>query len=194
MVIGLTGGMGCGKSTAAEIFASHGFIRLDADAIVRERLLPDPQVISAVRDKFGPEVLNAAGQIDRSKLAARVFTNDEALRWLENLLHPRLLEYWQQTFMARPDRNWVVEVPLLFEKGLQKWFDLTVCVASHSVCQFARLAQRGLTPTLARQRIAKQLPLARKIESADAVLLNDGSLAFLRDQVGLLVSSLPSGR
>ena len=84
----------------------------------------------------------------------------------------------------------MVEVPLLFEKSLQNWFDFTVCVASHPAVQLARLEQRGLPPPLARQRISMQLPLAQKIEVVDFVLLNDGSPDFLREQVVRLVNSL----
>jgi dephospho-CoA kinase len=85
---------------------------------------------------------------------------------------------------------WVVEVPLLFEKSLQNWFDFTVCIASDPTVQLARLEQRGIPPLLARQRISKQLPLTQKIKLVDFVLLNDGSPDFLRDQVTALVSSL----
>ena len=81
----------------------------------------------------------------------------------------------------------MVEVPLLFEKNLQNWFDFTIGVASHSAVQLARLEQRGLPPPLARQRISQQLPLAQKIELVDFVLLNDGSLEFLGEQVARLV-------
>jgi dephospho-CoA kinase len=84
----------------------------------------------------------------------------------------------------------VVEVPLLFEKSLQNWFDFTICVASDPCVQFARLEQRGLPPSLARQRISKQLPLTQKIQLVDFVLLNDGSSDFLRAQVEALVNSL----
>jgi dephospho-CoA kinase len=193
MIIGLTGGLGCGKSTTAKIIAAHGFKSMDSDVVVRDLLLPNPEVISAIQRRFGPDVLDSAGQVDRARLAAKVFSDDAALLWLEHLLHPKLFDHWRATFDRERNQRWVVEVPLLFEKSLQNWFDFTVCVASHSASQFARLVQRGLAPTLVRQRIARQLPIARKIELSDAVLLNDGSLCFLREQVALLVRSVPSG-
>ena len=87
-------------------------------------------------------------------------------------------------------RSWVVEVPLLFEQALENWFDFTVCVATTSLNQFARLAERGLNKALAEQRISKQLPLAHKLELADFVLSNDGSPDFLRDQIIRLVAQL----
>ncbi|HUJ42620.1 MAG TPA: dephospho-CoA kinase [Opitutaceae bacterium] len=192
MIVGLTGGMGCGKTTAAGMLASHGFVPLDSDAIIRTVLLPDAEVIAAIRRHFGEGVLTGEGQVDRRQLARRVFADGSELGWLEDLLHPRLFAYWRASFARARERPWVVEVPLLFEKSLQNWFDFTVCVASHPAIQIARLEQRGLPPPLARQRISLQLPLAQKIELVDFVLLNDGSSDFLREQVANLVKLLPT--
>jgi dephospho-CoA kinase len=190
MILGLTGGMGCGKTTAAGMFAAHGFIPLDSDAIIRTMLLTDKEVVTAIRNRFGAGVLAESGEVSRGRLARTVFADEAALRWLEDLLHPRLYAYWRTAFAAKVGESWVVEVPLLFEKSLQNWFDFTVCVASHPAVQLARLEQRGLPPPLARQRISMQLPLAQKIELVDFVLLNDGSPDFLREQVARLVNSL----
>ncbi|MFA5056718.1 MAG: dephospho-CoA kinase [Opitutaceae bacterium] len=190
MILGLTGGIGCGKTTTAEMLAAHGLVPLDSDAIIRGILQNDREVIAAIQTHFGPGVFAGPGGVSRHELAKRVFSDEAALRWLEDLLHPRLYAYWRELFSARPADSWVVEVPLLFEKSLQNWFDFTVCVASHPTVQLARLEQRGLPPPLARERISKQLPLAQKIELADFVLLNDGSSDFLRDQVATLVGSL----
>lgn len=190
MILGLTGGIGCGKTTTAEMLAAHGLVPLDSDAIIREILQNDREVIVAIQTHFGPGVFTKPGEVSRHELARRVFSDAVALRWLESLLHPRLYAYWRTAFSAQPASSWVVEVPLLFEKSLQNWFDFTVCVASHPTVQLARLEQRGLSPPLARERISKQLPLVQKIELADFVLLNDGSSDFLRDQVATLVSSL----
>jgi dephospho-CoA kinase len=190
MILGLTGGLGCGKTTAAQMIERHGCNRIDSDALVRTRILTEAGVGAAVGARFGPRVLAADGQIVRSRLAEIVFSDHEALAWLEELTHPRLFELWRAMLDAAPGANWVIEVPLLFEKQLENWFDFTLCVTSHSHAQLARLEQRGLTRALAGQRISKQLPLARKIELADFVLLNDGSPEFLRQQVDRLVSAL----
>ncbi len=192
MILGLTGGMGCGKTTAAGMLATHGFVSLDSDAIIRTVLLAEQEVIAAIRERFGGDVLAETGGVDRGRLARRVFAEEAALRWLEELLHPRLFAYWRASFATERKKPWVVEVPLLFEKSLQNWFDFTVCVASHPAVQLARLEQRGLPPPLARQRISMQLPLAQKIELVDFVLLNDGSPDFLREQVAKLANSLPT--
>jgi dephospho-CoA kinase len=190
MILGLTGGMGCGKTTAAQMIERHGFRRIDSDAFVRTKVLTDTGVATAVGARFGSQVLAADGQIVRSRLAEVVFADEAALHWLEELTHPRLFDHWRILLGAAPGESWVVEVPLLFEKQLENWFDFTLCVTSHSQTQLARLEQRGLTRALAEQRISKQLPLARKIELADFVLLNDGSPDFLQQQIIRLVSVL----
>jgi len=190
LIVGLTGGMGCGKSTAAAFFAERGFQRLDSDAYVRDVLLTDAPVIQAIRERLGPEMLDADGRVRRDKVGQVVFNDPATLAWLEELLHPRLYAHWRQLFASSHGQKYIVEVPLLFEKGLENWFDFTVCVTTDSALQLRRLEQRGISPTLARQRLAKQLPLARKCELADLVLLNDGTPDFLREQVNALADRL----
>lgn len=190
MVIGLTGGIGCGKSTVAGMLEEMGWGRVESDEIVRTLLRADGAVIDAVRAAFGGGVLGADGTVDRRALAAVVFPDPAALQRLEGILHPRVRAAWKALVSRpQPDR-WVVEIPLLYEKGLEKEFDFTVCVASDPRVQAQRLASRGLPPQEASQRIARQLPLAQKIERADFVLTNNGSLAFLRDQVVRLTHQL----
>lgn len=190
LVVGLTGGMGCGKSTAAALLAERGFRRLDADRTIHDELLTDDAVIAEITQRFGPAMLDGEGRIARPRLAGVVFADDRALAWLEELLHPRLWANWRRVFAAARGERFVAEVPLLFEKGLENWFDFTVCVSTESAQQLRRLEQRGIPPELARQRLAKQLPLARKCELADFVLLNDGTLDFLRAQVNELARRL----
>ena len=190
MILGITGGMGCGKSAAASMFERSGFQRVDSDALVRDRVLTDPQVLEALRGRFGDSLLAPDGSVDRARLAARVFANDDDRRWLEELTHPRLYAFWREFLASAPRGKWVFEVPLLFEKSLENWFDFTLCVGCAPDQQLARLEQRGLPHALAEQRISKQLPLARKIELADFVLWNDGSVQFLQDQVTELIRVL----
>jgi dephospho-CoA kinase len=220
MTVGITGGLGCGKSTVARAFERRGFRRLDSDHIVREQVLTDPEVVAALRARYGDAVLakedtetqrhgdTATGSgtpsraprlplsasphlhISRPALAARVFADDAERLWLEELTHPRVFAVWHGAFEREPNARWAVEVPLLFEKGLENWFDFTVCVACAPAQQLARLEQRGLPRALAGQRISKQLPLARKIERSDFVLWNEGSPAFLEAQVDRLADAL----
>lgn len=190
MTVGLTGGMGCGKSTVARGLERRGYCRLDSDELVREKVLRDPEIVRAVTERFGAGVMTELGDIDRKKLAARVFALDAELGWLEELTHPSVFALWRTAFVAQPETRWIVEVPLLFEKRLENWFDFTVCVACSPAQQLARLEQRGVPRGLAGQRISKQLPLARKIELSDIVLWNDGSPEFLEAEIDRLANAL----
>jgi dephospho-CoA kinase len=190
MILGLTGGFGCGKSTAAKLFADRGFRHIDSDNVVRERVLTSAPVTAALRSRFGDGVFTAEGLVNRPALAAIVFARDSERLWLEELTHPVFFDLAREMMRAEPSVDWVVEVPLLFEKSLENWFDFTVCVACDPSSQLARLEQRGLDLALAGQRISKQLPLARKIELSDFVLWNDGSTAFLKEQVDRIANSL----
>jgi dephospho-CoA kinase len=201
LMVGLTGGMGCGKSTAAARFVEKGFRPLDADQMVRDELLPSPEVAEAIRAKLGDAMLAADGSVRRDRVAEKVFNDPALLAWLEDLLHPRLLTRWREIIAGSRGTAFIVEVPLLFEKGLENWFDFTVCVTTDSESQLRRLEQRGIPRDQARKRIAQQLPLARKCELADHVLLNDGTPEFLREQVDALADRLlkskpdrPAGR
>ena len=190
MNLGITGGLGCGKTTAAKLFEKKGFRRLDADVLVREQVLAAPDVRQPLRTHFGPSVFTAEGVVNRKVLAAKVFADEGELRWLESLVHPRVFKLWRAELEGDPSSNWAVEIPLLFERNLENWFDFIVCVACDSDQQLVRLEQRGLNRALAGQRISKQLPLARKIDLADFVLWNSGSAEFLEAQIDRLVSVL----
>jgi len=190
MILGITGGLGCGKSTAARLFERRGFRRLDSDALVREKVLPSAGVQVQLRERYGPAVVREGGAVDRPALAARVFADETELRWLEQLIHPMVYAEWRAALAAEPGLPWAIEVPLLFEQALENWFDFTVCVACAESEQLVRLEQRGLNRALAGQRISKQWPLARKIELADFVLWNEGSVDFLQEQVDRLWDAL----
>jgi dephospho-CoA kinase len=198
MIAGITGGVGCGKSTVARALEARGFRRLDSDRLVRDVALAAPEVIAALRGRYGESVIEKvpapdAEVVNRPELARRVFADDAERLWLEDLTHPIVFRAWRQAFAEEPNANWAVEVPLLHEKGLENWFDFTVCVACAPAQQLARLEQRGLPRALAGQRISKQLPLARKIELSDFVLWNEGLPAFLEAQVDRLANVLVAG-
>lgn len=195
MIVGITGGVGTGKSTVARAFEQRGYRRLDSDRIVHEIVLTDPAVLDALASRFGDRVVEARGDrgervVNRAALAERVFGDDAERVWLEELTHPRVFAAWRAALASDPGARWVLEVPLLHEKGLENWFDFTVCVACAPAQQLARLEQRGLPRALAGQRISKQLPLARKIELSDFVLWNEGSPEFLEAQIDRLARAL----
>lgn len=196
--IGLTGGMGCGKSAAAGFFVELGFAVLESDKIVRELWESDAEMKKAAVARWGGGVLkkcrmqnaeckvheepNGESGVDRRKIAEIVFADPVELRWLEELLHPRVEARWREALAAAPERDWVVEIPLLFEKSLASEFDFTLCVWASPPQQAVRLAPRGLSPAEITARQARQLPLLEKVARADWVVLNDGNLEFLRRQ------------
>ena len=194
MVLGLTGGMGCGKSTAARQFEAQGFARLDSDEAIRSQLYASQEVIDAMAQHFGGGVLDADGAVNRAWLAGVVFESGSERRWLEGFLHPRLFAYWRTCLAEKSRRSWVFEVPLLFEKQLENWFDFTVCVTTTAGNQLVRLEKRGITRAQAELRISKQLPLARKVELADFVIGNDGTPDFLRLQVDAFIRTVAARR
>jgi len=190
MILGITGGFGTGKSTVAQLFEQRGYRRLDSDKLIREKVLTAPAVVAELKDRYGPAVVGPAGEVDRRNLADKVFTDNAELAWLESLTHPELFSLWREALASDPGVPWAVEVPLLFEKSLEKWFDFIVCVACAPEQQLVRLEQCGINRTFAGQRISKQLPLAKKIELSDFVLWNEGSPDFLKAQVDRLADSL----
>ena len=190
--IGLTGGIAAGKSEALKAFARLGAATLSSDAVVHEMLESD-ELRRVLVERWGPEVA-PDGKIERGKIGEIVFADPEQLSWLEEQIHPLVRERTAAWLMSLPADTEVavVEVPLLFEKALENWFDFTICVACAPALQLARLEQRGLPRTLASQRISKQLPLARKIELSDFVLWNEGTAEFLEAQVDRLIPALAS--
>ena len=190
MKIGLTGGIACGKSVVLEMFKEAGWHTLSADALVHELLDHDPEVIEAVISKFGIEVKASDASLNKKAIAKVVFADSQQREWLEGLLHPLVRKRWTSALDEEPDKNWVVEIPLLFEKKLEKDFDLVVCLSSSRENQLERLQSRGMNEADAEARIASQAPQAEKIEKSDFVLTNTGSLNFLRKQFQILIESL----
>jgi dephospho-CoA kinase len=202
MLIGLTGGIGCGKSAAAAAFVALGFRGQDTDRIVKEEVLPDPEVVKLALKRWGKCVLRASAleggaeglelipELDRVRVAEIVFSDAGERRWWESVVHPRVGALWRGRVAAEPQAEWVIEVPLLFEAGLEKGFDFVVCVGANPDVQLARVIARGTTKAQAGLRIASQFPLAHKLYSAHAVLWNDGSRDFLRAQVATLAAAL----
>ncbi len=172
------------------MFERLGFRSLDSDALVREHVYARPEVRAALRARFGPEAILPDGTINRVHVGAIVFADAAHRLWLEELAHPPLFEIWRERLATDPGGQWLIEVPLLFEKHLENWFDFTICVACSPAQQLARLEQRGMERALAERRISTQLTLGRKIELSHYVLLNDGSLGFLEQQVAHLVREL----
>ncbi|MDP4693035.1 MAG: dephospho-CoA kinase [Opitutales bacterium] len=192
MKIGLTGGIGCGKSTVVRLFAEAGWRTIESDTVVREFLAGSGEVRSALRERWADVVFSDSGEVDRKAIAKIVFNDESELQWLENLLHPLVRAAWQEALFAEPESNWLVEIPLLFEKRLETEFDLTVCVTSPPDVVEARMVRRGYTGTEVEQRRSRQMPLLDKALRADHIISNAGSLEFLKRQTRRLISEIRS--
>jgi len=190
MVLGLTGVMGSGKSTVRKFLEASGFRGIDCDVVVKHLLAEDVAVRAALCECWGDAVLGVDGNIDRASVAAIVFENKEALVWLESLLHPRVRAYWQARVEEDSSARWVIEVPLLFENSLEKFFNFTVCVSCSPTTQLERLSRKGISAEEARARMANQLPIEEKVKQADYVLFNDGEESFLAEQVERLIDAI----
>jgi dephospho-CoA kinase len=179
-VIGLTGGVGCGKSTVAQILIRLGVPVLDTDAVAHELLKPGSPVLERVISEFG-EMYRDGDGLDRRKLGQRVFADRDALRRLNALMHPevfRQMHLWLEQTLTGHEQA-VVMIPLLFETGAERWCDTVVTVAADEKLVLERLVGRGWTEAEARARMAAQLPLAEKVSRADVVIWNNEGLDAL---------------
>lgn len=194
--VGLTGGIGSGKSEVARLLAEHGAVVVDADALAREALAPGSPGSAAVVEEFGPEVLAADGSIDRARLGRLVFADDDRRTALEAIVHPYVGRRSAELMAAAPaDAVVVYDVPLLVEKGLQDGFEVVVVVDAADETRLRRLVDvRGMPEQDARERMAAQASREARLAVADHVLSNDGDLAQLAEQVSRLWAELSGGR
>jgi dephospho-CoA kinase len=190
--IGLTGGMGAGKSTALKVLGDLGAQVLSADAVVHE-LYGDRLVRDAVVERWGPDVA-PGGVVDRAAVAARAFSGgDEERHWLEGLLWPlvgaRIAGWLEHVRALRPaPRAAVVEVPLLFEAGMERGFDATIAVIAQEEVRRERAAGRG--HALADERAARQLSQEQKAARATFVVRNNGTEGDLRRELAGVLGKL----
>lgn len=189
-VAALTGGIGSGKSTALAELRRLGAATVSLDEIARRQARPGGPGHRAITRAFGRGVLGPGGEIDRRALGERVFRDPAARRRLERAVHPAILREMRRAVRAARGVV-VVDVPLLFEKGLQDGFDATLLVACPRAEQARRVARRdGLSAAEARRRVAAQWPMARKRALADYTLDNGGARAALRARVRALHAGL----
>lgn len=191
MRVGLTGGIGSGKSSVAELLAGHGAVIVDADAIAREVVAPGTPGLAAVAREFGSDILTPEGALDRPRLGRLVFADDERRQALEAIVHP-LIEARRHELLASvpPGAVVVVDSPLLVEMGTADEFDTVVVVDAPDDVRLERLEQRGLAPTDARARMAAQASREERLAAADHVINNSGSRADLQRQVSALWATL----
>jgi dephospho-CoA kinase len=189
--IGLTGGIGSGKSTAAARFAELGATVIDSDQLAREVLAPGTPGLAAVLERFGTDLLTGDGSLDRARLAAVVFADAVALADLNAIVHPRVAQRTAElTAAAGPDAVVVHDVPLLVENRLAENYDAVVVVEAPLPERLSRLRARGLDAEAARSRVAAQASDEQRRAVATAVLDNSGSVAELHAQVDELWARL----
>ena len=188
-VIGLTGGIACGKSSVLEIFAKNGWEAISTDQLAGEILASDKQVADLLLGRWGKAVFDERGIVDKKQIAEIVFSKPHERSWLEEVLHPLIRTAWMAEIETVENPLLVVEIPLLFENDLQSHFVQTISTFAPRKVQLERLCERGLSTNQANARIDAQLPGERKAELADVVFLTSGSLDFLERQVLSFLSS-----
>jgi dephospho-CoA kinase len=185
--VGLTGGLGAGKSEALRLLGELGAATLSTDAVVHDLLATD-ELRDEVVARLGPELLRD-GALDRSAIAERVFGDDEVRAWLEGALWPRVgrrVAEWRE--QLPPDQVAVVEVPLLFEAGMEGVFDHTIAVVADEGVRERRAAARGHASVA--ERAGRQMTQAEKAQKADFTVRNDGSLEELRESLSRVLAKL----
>ena len=185
-LLGLTGGVGMGKSTAAGLLLQHGARVVDTDEIARELVQPGQPALAEIRREFGGEVFLPDGSLNRAALAEKVFVDETARKKLEAILHPRIRERWSAQVATWRKENVplaVVVIPLLFETQAEGAFDKIICIACSPQSQRERLQARGWADDQIRRRIASQLPVEHKMTRSHFVVWTEGVIEVHRLQI-----------
>lgn len=190
-IIGLTGGIACGKSTVSTELRAHGAAIIDADALAHELSQPHQPIYNAYVERFGREIVMADGMLDRVAIARRVFADPAVRAEVDAIAHPLIRMAAEERLRAARDENKraaVLDVPLLFEAGWDALADETWVVALPREEQLARLLARdtSMDEGEARARIAAQMPLAEKCARADVIIDNSGTKEEIREYIGKL--------
>lgn len=189
-VIGLTGGIGCGKSLAAQYFSELGALVIDADQLARAAIERGSQGFDEAVSIFGDSILNN-GDIDRRALGEIVFKDPDAKRKLEGIIHPYVRQQFEEAVSSlKADETLIYEIPLLVETGAQDRFDIVITVESEIENRISRLRQRGMHISEIEARIAVQAGREQRVEIADFLIENDGTEDELLRQVENIWDSL----
>lgn len=193
LLVALTGGLGSGKSTVGAMLAERGAVVIEADDLARRAVEPGTPGLRKLVDEFGPGVLDAAGHLDRARMAGIAFADPQARRRLEAVTHPEVARLFQEALapLRETDRVVVYAIPLLVERGLQDSFDVVVTVSAPVDDRVRRVSER-MPGDDARARIAAQASDEEREAVAEVVLRNDGTPEDLRGAVDALWSDLRS--
>lgn len=182
--VGLTGGIACGKSTVANLFAALGVPIVDTDLLAREVVAPGSPLLAEIARHFGEQVLQKDGSLDRAQLRTRVFANPGERQWLEQLTHPAIRDLTDRRCASATGPYVIVAIPLLVETQGAARFDRVLAVDCDPQVQLARLQARdGSTRAEAERMLAAQVTREQRLAVANDVILNDGDIAKLRVQV-----------
>jgi len=186
-VVGLTGGIGSGKSAASDAFAQHGITVVDADLAARVVVAPGAPALAAIAAHFGPQLLRADGSLDRAALRQIVFAAPEERHWLERLTHPLIRAEIQRQLAASQSAYTLLVSPLLFESDQHLLADRTLVIDVPEAVQVERASQRdGVDSQQITAIIQAQLPRVKRLQNADDIIENSGDLALLRQHVATL--------
>jgi dephospho-CoA kinase len=185
LLLAITGGVACGKSTAGPVFERTGFRVQDADRIAHHLLRPGKEVFQQVVQTFGKQILNAEGQVARKVLAEKVFSDPEALKKLNALVHPAVMERVEELKADARAGGFplAVQVPLLFEANMADGWDAVLCITAPEPVVLERLKARGLSRAEAGRRIQAQMPLTEKAKRSDYVIENDSTREVFEEKV-----------
>ena len=193
-VVGLTGGVGMGKSTAAQLLRSRGAAVVDTDDLARQVVEPGQPALAEVREAFGAEIVGPDGRLRRDELAWRVFADPAARQRLEALLHPPIRALWRaqvETWRAEGRPLAVIVIPLLFETKAEAELDATICVACSAATQHQRLLARGWSPEHIEQRLQAQWPVETKMARANYVVWTEAGLEVHTMQIERILACCP---
>lgn len=193
IIVGITGGIACGKTTVSKRLADKGAIPINADEIGHQLLKSGSPVIDELIDTFGPDILEESGDVSRDKLGSIVFKDEDARKKLNNILHPIIIERSRSEARLLVSDNprcvVLLDAPLLIEAGAYDSVDLIVVVSTSEETQLDRIIKRShllnrpISPEEAQARIDSQMPVSEKVKYADIVIVNEGNLNELNDQV-----------
>lgn len=187
LVIGLTGGIGSGKSTVATLFADKGIHVIDTDQLSRDLTQPGQPALQQIVNQFGADILLADGKLDRAKLRAIIFSDEKKRRWLEQLLHPLIRVAMEQQIATSTSPYCILVIPLLFETPPNPLIQRVLVVDAPEYLQIARTKERDNTHEDAVQTILDtQISREKRLKLADDVIYNHGSLLDLTEQVDRL--------
>ncbi|MEM1155547.1 MAG: dephospho-CoA kinase [Pseudomonadota bacterium] len=184
LIVGITGGIGSGKSAVTDRFAKLGIVVVDADIVARQVVEPGTEALTAIAEHFGKDVITAQGSLDRAELRKRVFSDESERLWLEQLTHPLIGLTIAEQLQAAASPYSILSSPLLLETSQKDMVDVVVVVDVPETLQVERAARRDTNSEEQSRRImAAQMPRQQRLELADSVIDNSGSLAGLDAKV-----------